>query len=262
MAFESLRFAIQDGIARITLARPDRGNPINDILARELRDVAVTCAQSPEVRCILLDAEGPRFSVGGDLKALARDRAALPHFVSWTLTDVVEAIATLVKGNAPIVCSVNGVVAGGGIGLVAAADVVVASPEARFVAAFSAIGLCADTGTTYFLPRRVGPRRTSRFFLLNETWDAAQACEAGLVDEVVPAEDLAATAEAYAARFAAGPTLGYGETRRLIARSMHSTLEDQLALEAAGIGKLVTTDDAWDGITAILEKRPTVFRGR
>jgi len=262
MIFKSLKFTVEGGVARITLAQPDRGNPIDDVLARELRQVAVTCAGDPGVRAILLDAEGPRFSVGGDLKALSRDRAALPGFVARTLADVVAAIETLVNGNAPIVCSIQGVVAGGGIGLASAADIIVAAPEVRFVAAFSTIGLCADTGATYFMPRRVGEQRTRRFFLLGETWDAARAQEFGLVDEIVPAAGLSAAARGYAERFAAGPTLGYGQTRRLIARSTHTSLHDQLALEAAGIGKLVPTEDAWEGITALLEKRGATFRGR
>ena len=158
MGFASLRFSVADGIGRITLARPERGNPFDDVFARELRQVAETCSARDEVRAVLIDAEGPHFSFGGDLKLLARSRDDLSPFVARLLPDLIAGIAALARADAPVVCAVQGVVAGGGVGLVSSADIVLAGPEARFAAAFSAIGLCADFGRKLFPapPRRIG----------------------------------------------------------------------------------------------------------
>ena len=262
MGFASLRFSVADGIGRITLARPERGNPFDDVFARELRQVAETCSARDEVRAVLIDAEGPHFSFGGDLKLLARSRDDLSPFVARLLPDLIAGIAALARADAPVVCAVQGVVAGGGVGLVSSADIVLAGPEARFAAAFSAIGLCADSGGSYFLPRRVGSARATEFFLLNETWSAERAQALGLVNRIVPAADLAATALDLAATFARGPTRGYGETRRLLLGSLSATLEDQLAREGEGIARLIRTDDAWEGINALLGKRAPQFTGR
>lgn len=261
MDYRSIKVSVDDGLATITLAAPDRGNPLDDVFSSEFRDVAERFYRNPDVRAVLIEAEGKRFSVGGDLKRLATDRTALPSYVTRMLKELCHGIELFSKGDAPIVASVHGAVAGGSVGIISGCDIVCASPHASFVSAFSAIGLCADSGASFFLTRRAGAVAAKRFFLLGESWDAEMACANGLVDRIFPADQLAASAEAIARKLAAGPTLGLGETRRLIDASWGNTLSEQLALEAAAIGRLLPTDDAWEGITSLLDKRSPKFRG-
>ncbi|SMH54547.1 enoyl-CoA hydratase/isomerase family protein [Mesorhizobium australicum] len=262
MGTRAIRLVIDDGLARLTMCQPERGNPIDEAFAAEFRHAAECCYRNPDVRAVLLDAEGRYFSVGGDLKLLARDRNALPPSVTRMLKDLCYGIELFARGDAPVVASVHATTAGGTVGLVSGCDLVYAAPDATFASAFSTIGLCPDSGASFFLTRRVGARLAKEFFLLGEVWDAETARANGLVNRVVPAAELASTAEAVAKRLATGPTLGYGETRRLIDGSMHNSLTEQLAAEAAAIGRLITTEDAWDGITALVEKRRPRFGGR
>ncbi|MCO5161285.1 MAG: enoyl-CoA hydratase-related protein [Mesorhizobium sp.] len=262
MDYRSIRVTLDDGLGRITLCAAERGNPIDEVFAAEFRDVAERFHRNPDVRAVLIDAEGRRFSVGGDLKRLARDRAALPSFVGRMMKDLCHGIELFAKGDAPLVACVHGATAGGSVGLVSGCDIICASPEASFVSAFSSIGLCADSGGSFYVTRRVGAVAAKQFFLLGEAWDAETARGHGLVDKVFPADELAASAEAIARKLAAGPTLGLGETRRLIDASWNNSLSQQLALEAAAIGRLLTTEDACDGISALVEKRRPAFRGR
>lgn len=262
LKLESLKISLVDGIARITLAQPERGNPLDAALCRDLRKAAEECAGRAEVRAVLLDAEGRYFSVGGDLKLLTRDRDALPSLVAGMMADLNAAMLALAELDAPVVACVHGLAAGGAVGLLAGADFVLAGPEVRFVAAFAGIGITGDTGSSYYLPRRVGMRWASEFLLLNQSWDAQQAFERGLVNRVLPADALAGEAMRLARTLADGPTRGHGETRRLLGHSLSSTLDVQLAREAAAIGRLLRTDDSWDAMQAVLAKRPAVFRGR
>jgi 2-(1,2-epoxy-1,2-dihydrophenyl)acetyl-CoA isomerase len=262
MQYRSIKVSVENGLGRITLCQPDRGNPIDEVFSAEFRDVAERFYRNPQVRAVLIDAEGKRFSVGGDLKRLARDRAALPSFVSNMLRDLCHGITLFSKGDAPLIACVHGAAAGGSVGLISGCDLVCAAPEVTFVSAFSAIGLCADSGASFFLTRRVGAVAAKRFFLFGETWDTETARLSGLVDRIFPADQLAASAEAIARKLASGPTLGLGETRRLINASWDNNLEQQLSLEAAAIGRLIVTEDAWDGITALVEKRKPMFRGQ
>lgn len=261
MDLASLRFRVEDGLARITLAQGERGNPFDGRFARELKSVAHACAGRDDIRTILFDAEGGYFSVGGDLNVLAKDRAALSGFAASTIADLNAAITILSRLDAPMIASVHGTAAGGAIGLVAGCDFILAAPEARFAAAFAGIGISADSGSSWHMPRKVGIRRASEFFLLNEAWTAAEALANGLVNRVVQAEAIAAESLALARRLAAGPTRAYGEIRRLLAESLMTPLEAHLAHEAAGIDRTIRTDDAWAAITAVLAKKPALFKG-
>lgn len=262
MEMQSLRFEVAEGVARITLAQGGRGNPIDAVCCRELRAVLEACGGRRDVRAVLIDAEGRYFSVGGDLKAMTADRAGLAAYVEGALADLGAAVLALGSIEAPVVAAVQGVAAGGAVGLVAAADFALAAPAARFVAAFPAIGFSPDTGVSFILPRRVGSRRAGEFLLLNETWDAARAAELGLISRVVAEADLATEAAALARRLAAGPTRAFAETRRLLLASLGSSLEDQVARETAALRRTAATEDAWNAMTAMLAKQPVRFEGQ
>ena len=148
MVHAPLRLTVAGGVARITLVEPARGNPIDQAFCDAFDEVATECASRADVRAILIDAEGKYFSVGGDLKLLTSDRAALPALVAQMVTSLNNGIVKLAVADAPVVVSVHGLAAGGGVGLTAAADFVFAAPHVQFYAAFAAIGFSADCGCT------------------------------------------------------------------------------------------------------------------
>jgi len=255
--------SIEDGLARLTLARPERGNPIDGAFSRELRDLAVAFQTRGDVRAVLLTAApGKAFSVGGDIRSFVADRSALPKLVlDWT-ADLHSALARFQRMDAPVVCAVDGAAAGGSVSLVASADIVYASDTSSFASAFASIGFSADSGSTLTLSVRMGLQRAKRFVLLSEVLKAGEACEAGLVDFVLPAADVAAAAEATARRLAAGPTKAYGGIKRTFLSARTEGLEAQLEHEAQTLAALSVTDDAWEGLMGFTQKRRPEFRGR
>lgn len=262
MAMETLACTVEDGLARVRLTQPERGNPIDGPFCREIFDLATELSSRADVRAVLLTAEGRFFSVGGDIRAFTSDRADLPRKIRIWTGEIHSAFARLQRMNAPIVCAVHGDTAGGSVSLAALSDVLFAAEGVKFTSAFSMIGYCADSGSTVSLSNRMGLSRAKRFLLLNETLDAAAAQEAGLVDFVVPAEELAAEAEKVALRLAKGPTLAYGEIRRTLLSARTDPFETQLENEAQALSRLAATDDAWEGLTAFSERRKPEFKGR
>ncbi|MGW0036985.1 enoyl-CoA hydratase-related protein [Gordonia sp. NPDC003376] len=173
-----------------------------------------------------------------------------------------EAFRILERIDAPIVTAAHGAVAGGGLGFVYAADVVLAAPDAVFTTAFSGIGLSGDGGGTWHLPRIVGAARARRMYLENLRVDAPTALDWGLVAEIVPADELRAEALTRAQRFAQGPTRGYARQRRLLRESWGTTLADQLRAESEGIRDTGNTDDAHHAVRAFLDRTRPRFEGR
>jgi 2-(1,2-epoxy-1,2-dihydrophenyl)acetyl-CoA isomerase len=262
MELKAFAFEIKDGVARITLNQPERGNPLDRRFAEEFNYLATECTVRPEVRAVLIDAKGRFFSVGGDLNALASDRDELARFVSTATSDLHMGISRFARMNAPVVVAVHAMAAGGAVALVAGADFALAASSAKFYAAFSGIGIVSDSGGSYYLPRRMGSRRASQFLLLNETLTAQQAVDAGLINRVVEPEALADEAMALAHRLAHGPTLAYGETKNLLLQSSTETLEAQLENEARAMARVTRTDDAWNAMRAMLAKQKPTFEGR
>lgn len=262
MKLTAFEFAIQHGVAHITLAQADRGNPLDGAFAEDLNKLATECTINPDVRSVLIDAKGKFFSVGGDLNSLARDRRDLAHFVSTATADLHMAISRFARMNAPVVTAVHGLAAGGAVALIAGTDFVLASPAAKFYAAFAGIGLVCDSGGSYYLPRRMGSRRASQFLMLNETLSADEAAASGLINRVVPAESLGDEALALARQLAQGPTLAYGEIKNLLLGSDTEGLEGQLENEARAMARITRTDDAWNAMQAVLGKRKATFEAR
>ena len=262
MELTAFAFEIKEGVAQITLNQPERGNPFDRRFAEEFDYLATECTIRLEVRSVLIDAKGRFFSVGGDLNALASSREELARFVSVATSDLHMGIARFARMNAPVVMAVHAMAAGGAVALVAGADFVLASPSAKFYAAFAGIGIVSDSGGSYYLPRRIGSRRATQFLLLNETLSAQQAAEAGLINRVVEADALADEAWSLARRLAQGPTLAYGETKNLLIASATESLEGQLENEARAMARVTRTDDAWNAMRAMLAKQKPVFEGR
>ena len=253
---------IKDGLARIVLSRPDRGNPIDGEFCREFNLCIAEISERAEVRSVLLSARGRLFSVGGDLMSLAKQGDALPTTIKTWTADLHAAIGRMVRMRAPIVAAVHGHVAGGSVSLMAAADLVVMAESARITSAFSRIGFSPDSGSTTTITRRIGVARARRFFLMAETWDANTALSLGLVDHVVSDDAVQDEAERMAQNLAAGPTEAYGAIKRLFAKTSERSFESQLEEEAETLAKVSRTADAREGVRAFIEKRKPVFVGR
>jgi 2-(1,2-epoxy-1,2-dihydrophenyl)acetyl-CoA isomerase len=260
MAYDTIELDVREGVAHLTLNRPDAANGINLALARDLMDATLAIAADSRVRAVLLTGAGARFCGGGDLKSFA-DQQELPTHLREVLGSLHVAIAQLVRGDAPVVAAVQGSAAGAGIGLVGASDLVVAGESAKFVMAYTGVGLTPDGASSWFLPRLVGLRRALELTFTNRVLTAAEALEWGLITRVVPDDEVHAEAETIALRLAEGPTRTLAAAKRLLHTSLESTLESHLAREAEEISAAAGRPDAIEGIAAFVEKRPPQFRG-
>jgi 2-(1,2-epoxy-1,2-dihydrophenyl)acetyl-CoA isomerase len=258
MTYETIELDVRDGVAHLTLNRPDAANGINLPLARDLMDAVLAISADPAARVILLTGAGARFCGGGDLKGFA-GRDDLPTHLREILGPLHVAIAELVRGAAPVVAAVQGSAAGAGIGLVGASDLVLAAESTKFVMAYTQVGLTPDGSSSWFLPRLVGLRRALELTFTNRVLSAAEAKDWGLITDVVPDDELSSAAEALATRLAAGPPLALAGAKRLLHTSLESTLEAHLAREAEAISAAAGTREGQEGVAAFVEKRPAVF---
>ncbi len=262
MTFETLLFEVEDGVAHVTLNRPDAQNAINLAATRDLMHAAIACDERPEIRAVLLTGSGSIFSVGGDIREFSAAGDELAPLTKEMTVYLHAAVSRFARMDAPLVAAVNGVAAGGGFGLACMADLVLAGSSARFCPAYTRSGLAADTSTTYFLPRMVGMRRAAELLLTNPTLSADEAAACGLVTRVVPDETLLAEATALARELASGATRAYGLVKKLLQSSFSETLESQMEYEARAIADSARTHDVAEGIRAFQEKRKPEFQGR
>jgi 2-(1,2-epoxy-1,2-dihydrophenyl)acetyl-CoA isomerase len=261
MQLKTVGYAVDEGVCRITLRRPDRGNAMNPRLTKELFETVVSCEIDPSVRAVLIDAEGPMFCAGGDLGAFAHADVDLPRLLKRMTVDLPAAISRIARMEVPVIAAVQGAAAGGGFSLAAACDIVLAGHSAKFTLAYTRAGLAPDGSSTYFLPRLVGRRRALELMLLNPTLSATDALDAGLITQVVDDAELSDQACALARSLAQGPTGAFGAVKRLILASANETLESQMELEASAIIAAATSDEGREGISAFLEKRRPNFTG-
>lgn len=251
-----------DGLATVTLSQPERGNPFDGTFVREMKEAFLQLWETPGLRAVLLRAEGSHFSFGGDLKSFApRLNELAPLVRSWT-SDLHMGLQRAWQLPVPIVAEVQGWAMGGAVALLAGADIVVAGQSTRIGSAFAQIGFSCDSGSTVTLTARMGVARAKRFVMMAEVLSSQQALDAGLVDLVVEDARLPEEALALAQRFAQGPTLAYGEIKRLFMRAGAIPMEAMLEDEALTLARIAGSHDAKEGITAQLEKRKPVFQGR
>ena len=263
MAYSFIRYETQDGVARITLARPEVLNAITFDMALEVQDALGTAAADDAVRTVLLSGAGRGFCSGQDLSSVPIESGASLTQIGDTVREqynpIIRGIRTMPK---PVLCAVNGVAAGAGANLALACDVVLASSDAYFIQAFTKIGLIPDSGGTFILPRLTGMARASALMLLGDKISATQARDWGLIWEVCEPGTLQETAMALARHLATQPTRALGLIKRALAASLHNDLEAQLELEAKLQSEAGTTDDFLEGVQAFREKRKPQFKGK
>jgi 2-(1,2-epoxy-1,2-dihydrophenyl)acetyl-CoA isomerase len=262
MDYTTLLFDVRDNVAHITLNRPEAANSINEEMGKDLMHAALRCDEDPEIRAVLISGAGKIFSGGGDLKAFSAKGNQLPYHVKEVTTYLHAAMSRLTRMDAPVVAAVHGAVAGAGMSIAIACDIVVAAETTRFMVAYTRAGLVPDGSSTYFLPRIIGLKRALELTLTNRMFSAQEALQWGLVTRVVPDNELLAQASAMAVQLAAGPTRAYGISKRLLHSGWTETLETQMENESQAIANSARTADAHEGISAFLEKRPPKFKGQ
>lgn len=262
---ESVRTEVRDGVAEVTLCRPERLNAFDEAMLDGLASAIAAADADGRVGAILLTGEGRGFCAGMDLTTATPPAdgtslgTAIRREIEQRLNPVVLA---LVGSRVPVVTAVNGVAAGGGMGLALCGDVVLAARSASFVQVFAPrLGIAPDTGSTWHLGRLLGRARARGLALLGDRLDAETAERWGLVWRVVDDADLMDEARATAARLARGSTEALRWTRRLLDEAPTATLPDQLAREAEANGELVDGPDFLEGVVAFLEKREPRFSG-
>lgn len=259
MSYECIAVSIADGVARITLNRPDRLNSFTKAMHAELREGLANLANA---RVVILTGAGRGFCAGQDLN----DRAVSPG-ETVDLGETVEEswnplIRTLAALPQPVIARVNGVAAGAGANIALACDLVIAAKSAKFIQSFSALGLIPDSGGSWHLPRLVGQARALGLALTGEPLAAEKAAEWGLIWKAVDDEQLDAEVDAVATKLASLPPLGLAAIKQIIRTSWSRSLDEELDLQRDEMRRLGFTRDYREGVAAFLEKRPAKFEGR
>jgi 2-(1,2-epoxy-1,2-dihydrophenyl)acetyl-CoA isomerase len=258
MAAQNVLLDRQGAVAVLTLNRPDNANVLSKVMARELLDCVLDLEADTALRAVVLTGAGKHFCFGGDLRGMMSEGGAVEPYLRELTSFVNTAISHLVRMDAPVIAAVNGTAAGGGIGLVTAADLCICGAGSKFSLAYAGVALTPDCSSSFFLPRIVGHRRAMDLLLNNRLLGAEEALSWGLVNQVVPDGEVLGEALKMATRLAAGPRRAFGKTKRLMAASAGG-LEAQLALESQTIAHQASGAEGQEGIRAFLEKRKPGF---
>lgn len=257
MTYSNITYVVEEGVATITLNRPEVMNALSSPLRRELLE-ALTRAPD-EARALVLTGTGRAFCSGQDLQ----DAGAIGSFDLERILneEYVPMIKAMTDSPIPVISAVNGAAAGAGANLALAADLVIACESASFIQAFTRIGLVPDAGGSYWLPRQIGMARAMGAMLLADKITAREAADWGMIWQAVPDEGFAAHVQGIARKLASGPTSAYRGVKTLLRASFENDLDRQLALEARMQGTAGQTQDFREGVMAFLEKRPARFTG-
>lgn len=257
----TMRLIIDDGLATIVFNNPATLNAMGKAEIAELNRMTGQVAATAGVRVVLLKAEGPAFGVGGDLGSLSKENADVPAALREIGSDLNPTILRLHNLPAIVVASVHGAVAGGSLGLVCAADFVVAARSTKFNLAYARIAASPDAGNSWFLPRLVGPRKALEWMILSDNFDADAAMAAGLINTVVPDDELHATTNSLVLRLLSGPHGSHCRMKRLVYQAQSTALAQHLDDEIDNFAQAAQEPDFAEGVSAFLEKRKPHFGG-
>ena len=263
MTFETIQLEMRDAVCVLTLNRPDRLNALNVQVAHDFK-AAVKEALERGARAIVITGAGRAFSAGGDLREMqeiAKKDGRIEAFFDEPLRLLNEAILLIRRTPVPFIAAVNGVASGGGCNLALACDIVIAAESARFNQAFIKIGLTPDCGGTFMLPRLVGWKRATELLFTGELISALAAVKMGMINSVVPDEELMSNVMAMAEQLAQAPTAAIGEIKRLLEASATNDMKTHLDMERETQIESGKSTDFVEGVSAFLEKRPPRFVG-
>lgn len=260
-SFECVTLALADGVATITLNRPDQRNALNFKAYDELETCFRAATADPEVRCVVVTGADPAFCSGDDVREIMAGPKREPSAPPVTHPPTPAAIAAL-ECDKPVIAAVNGAAVGWGMELALFADIRIASEKARFAELFVKRGLVCDVGGFYRLPAIVGPAKAAELLFTGDVIDAAEALRIGLVTEVTPHAELMPRAMALAGRIAANPPLALRYMKVGLARTAYGDPREIGSWAIEQIRRLMQTEDHREGVASFLEKREPVFRGR
>lgn len=257
------RYEVQDGVAVLTLDRPDVLNAFDDDLGNETLNAMRWASDDEAVRCIVITGAGRAFSSGEDLGALQADyENGVAPPLGNTLTNRYNPLIRAVRSAPkPVVAAINGVAAGAGASLALACDFRIASEKAKLVLAFVKVGLVPDSGAVWFLTHMVGAARAWRLAATGDPLGAEEGLALGVIDRVVTLEEFEPAWRSFASELAAGPTRAYALTKQLVNAAAHVTLDEQLDLEVDAQSSAGATADHMEGVQAFLGKRRPEFKG-
>lgn len=255
-----------NSIATLTFNRPDARNALSIDMRTDLRDVLAGIEHDDDIRCVVLKGSGEHFMAGGDVKRMVEfiDKPAAEIRASFTqrIHELHPIMFTMRRMPKPIIASVAGAAAGAGVSMALASDLVIAADTSFFTLAYVHIGTSPDGSASFNLPRAVGIKKAMEIALLGDRFDAQAAKDMGMINFVVPEADLAAETDKLALRLANGPTRVYGNTKRLLYRSLENEWESQLQLEGETFADCAARADFREGVTAFAEKRKAKFTGQ
>ena len=262
MNLSTMTFELKDHVATITLNRPDAANALDLAMSQDLLAVASRC-DAPDVRAVILTANGKMFCAGGDVLSFAAAGDGVVELMRNMTAFLHSAISRFGRMNAPLITAVNGTAAGAGLSMAITGDIILAAASAKFTMAYTKIGVSPDGSSSFYLPRLVGMAKAKEMILLNPVYTAEEAKAHGFVTEVVADGALMDRAREIAAQLAAGPTAAYGEVKRLLVDSFSNSLETQMELETRAIAGLACySQDAKEGFKSFSEKRKPAFQGK
>lgn len=256
----SILFEIKNGIAFITLNRPEKFNSFNREMALLLQTKLDECTSLHEIRCVFITGNGKAFCAGQDISELVgEDKIEIRQILSEHYNPIVTRIRNLPK---PVIAAVNGVAAGAGANMALCCDIVVAAESASFVQAFSKIGLIPDSGGTFTLPRLIGWQKASALMMTGDKIFAAEAERMGMIYKTFPDITFEEESKRLATTMSQMPTKGLAFTKHVLNHAFDNSWEEQLLLEDKYQQKSALTDDYKEGINAFLEKRAAIFKGK
>jgi 2-(1,2-epoxy-1,2-dihydrophenyl)acetyl-CoA isomerase len=259
MEYKFLRYALDGGVATVTLNRPEVYNALNDGITYELQDALKVAGKDDRVRVMVLTGEGKAFCSGQDLKdSSSRAKRSFKESLDKRYNPIIKSMVALPK---PIICRLNGVAAGAGCSLALACDLIIADEEATLIEVFINIGLVPDSGSSYFLPRLVGMAKAFELCSMGTKVKASEAEKMGLINKAVPADTLDTVIRQYTDYFAHAPTKAVGLIKRMLHKAATASLDEMLEYEAYCQEIAGSTKDHQEGIEAFMSKRKPLFSG-